>query len=60
MTLGEAGRQLVSVVDVTGKQIWSKSAVGPSQFDIPGMKNGVYFVKVKSSKKSEVRKVSLF
>jgi hypothetical protein len=59
VTISEQGTHHVNIFDVNGKQVYSTSPVGPAKLDVPGLKSGIYFVKVASAKKSRVEKISL-
>ena len=56
ITLNQLGRHAVLVADMHGKRVYSANVSGPSQFEIPGLQNGVYFVKVGGL----VRRVNLY
>ncbi len=61
ISVNDAGKNRVSVVDVRGHRIYSnESVIGPVSVQIPNLKNGTYFVRVSSSKHNAVKKVNLY
>jgi hypothetical protein len=46
VSLTQAGRHRVEVVDFRGKRVFSASISGPRRLEIPGLQRGVYFVRV--------------
>jgi hypothetical protein len=52
-------RNVVTVTDVAGKQVFAKTYAGVDRAEIPGLQRGIYFVKVASNQKHEVKRVRI-
>ncbi len=60
LTFVDAGRNAVTITDVSGKQVFSQTFNGVARAEIPGLKRGLYFVKVASAGKVTSDKIRIF
>jgi hypothetical protein len=55
-----APRVSVSVVDVAGHQVYSRTFNGEKSAEIQGLKRGIFFVKIAAGKETQTSKVTLY
>jgi hypothetical protein len=60
LSFGDAPRVSVRVIDITGRQIYSRTFAGERSAEIRGLQRGVYWVRIASGSQSESHKVSLY
>ena len=60
LSLDGASRVSVIVTDLAGKQVYSRTWAGEKAVAIPGLKRGVYLVRLVSGRESETRRITLY
>jgi len=59
ITFADPGRNAVTVSDISGRKVFARTYTGETRAEIPELERGIYYVKVSSAAKQEVRKVSI-
>lgn len=57
LAFSDAGRNAVTVSDVSGKRVFAKTYSGVDRAEIPSLRRGIYFVRVASGRSADVRQV---
>ena len=55
----DPARNIVTISDVSGKRVFAKTFTGIDRAEIPNLKRGIYFVKVASNRKNEVKQIRI-
>jgi hypothetical protein len=60
ITFADPARNAVTVSDLTGRQVFARTYTGEIRAEIPNLQRGIYYVRVSSRTRQEVRKVGVF
>lgn len=59
LSFKDPSRNAVTISDVSGKQVYSRIFAGVERAEVPGLRRGIYFVRVASSRQNEVKQVRI-
>jgi hypothetical protein len=60
VSINSEGKHSVRVADIHGKTVFQTNGFGKRDLEIPGLQNGIYFVKVNAAKENKVQRISLY